>query len=120
MEHYRLDTSKYEKHLAEFRKNAGRVGQLLAAIGSVPRAKRAIREAVQNGCIPADQFDAHVAMIEAIAAQDVPDTIHQSESAVVVDQSLLDELAGLLLKSCQLMRFSNFVLPPGCGPQATF
>jgi len=120
MEHYRLDASKYEKHLTEFRKNADRVGQLLAAIGSVPRAKRAIREAVQNGLIPADQFDAHVAMIEAIAAQDVPDTIHQSESAVVVDQGLLDELADLLLKNFQLMRFSNFVLPPGCGPQVTF
>jgi len=120
MDHYRLDASKYEQHLAEFRKNADRVGQLLAAIGSVPRAKRAIREAVENGRIPADQFDAHVAMIEAIATQDTPDTIHQAESAVVVDQSLLDELADLLLKNLQPMRFSIFVIPPGCGPQATF
>jgi hypothetical protein len=120
MNHYRLDASKYEQHLAEFKKNAHRVGQLLAAIGSVPRAKRAIREAVENGRIPADQFDAHVAMIEAIAAQDVPDTIHQSESGVVVDQRVLDELADLLLKNFQLMRFSNFIIPPGCGPQTTF
>lgn len=116
MDHYRLDASKYERHIAEFRKNADRVGQLLAAIGSVPRAKRAIREAVENGRIAADQLDTQAAMIEAIAAQDVPDTINQPESAVMVDQSLLDELVDLLIKTFQLMRFSNFVLPPGSGP----
>ena len=99
MDHYRLDASKYEKTLNAFRKNADRVGQLLAAIGGVPRAKRAIREAFVNGRLPADQCNAHVAMIETIAAQDVPDTINQSESTVMVDQSLLDESADLLLKN---------------------
>lgn len=54
MRHYRIDTAKYERHIAEVRKNTDRVGQLLAAIGSMARAKRAIQEAVQDGRVPAD------------------------------------------------------------------
>jgi len=117
MDHYRLDAANYERHIADFRKNADRVGQLLAAIGSVARATRAVREAVEDGRVPADQLDAHVALIEAIAAQDAPDTIVRQEPAVLVDQRMLDELVELLLKNFQLMRFSNFVIPPGKGPE---
>jgi len=117
MDHYRLDAAKYERHNAEFRKNLDRVGQLMAAIGSVARATRAVRESVEDGRVPADHLDAHAAMIEAIAAQDAPGTIHQQDSAVLVDQRMLDELVELLLKTFQLMRFSNFVIPPGGGPE---
>jgi len=42
-----------------------------------------------------------------------PDTVHRPEPEREVDQSLLDELVDLLLKSFQVMRFSNFIIPPG-------
>lgn len=117
MGHYRIDAAKYERHATEFRKNADRVGQLLAAIGSMARAKRAIREAVQDGRVPADVAEAQETLVEVVVTRAAPEIIHQPEPAVMVDQSLLDELVELLHKSIQLMRFSNFVILPVVGPE---
>ena len=117
MSHYRIDAAKYERHAAEVRKNIDRVEQLLPAIGSMARAKQAIREAVQDGRVPADLAEAQETLVEVVATRAAPEIIHQPEPAVMVDQRLLDELVELLHKSIQLMRFSNFVILPGGSPE---
>lgn len=118
MDHFRIDTVKYERHVAQARTNADRVGQLLEAIGSLAPAARAVREAVRDGRIPDELLDALESMVKAIAEQRAPDTVHRPEPAVDVDQGLLDELVALLLESFQLMRFSNFAIPPGGSPES--
>lgn len=113
MSHYRLDTAKYERHLAQFKTNAARMGQLLDSTGSLARAQRALRDAVQAGRISVEELDSSTAILDVIAEQMAPDTLHLPDSAVEVAPGKLAGLVDLLRKSFQLMRFSNFVIPPG-------
>jgi len=113
MDHYRIDAAKYQRHMALFKTNNDRITQLLESIGSLARVQRAVRDAVVDGRAPPDLLNVRLALINAIAEQMAPDTLHRPEPAVEVDQGLLDELVDLLVKSCQLMRFKNFIIPPG-------
>lgn len=117
MDHFRIDTTKYERHVAQAKTNADRVGRLLEAIGSLAPATRAVREAVEDDRIPHELLDALESLVKTIAEQRTPNTVHRPEPAIDVDQSLLDELVELLLKIVHLMRFSNFVIPPGGSPE---
>ena len=119
MDHFRIDTVRYERHIAEARTNADRVGQLLETIGSLAPVTRTLRRAVEDGRMTDERHDTLETLVKVIAETRAPDTIHRPEPAVDVDQGLLDDVVELLLKTVQLMRFSNFVVPPGGSPDAT-
>lgn len=117
MNHYRFDAAKYERRIAQFRTNADRIGQLLQAIGSFARATRAVREAVDDGRMPAATLGTQEAIVKFIAEQHAPDTLQRRDPAVEVDEELLNEMIDLLLKNFELLRFGDFVVPPGGEPE---
>ena len=116
MNHFRLDIAKYERHLALFRAHAAQAGEVLASIGSLARATRAIREATAAGRVPVDVAESLECMLTLIARQWCPDAIHEPEPPIDIDEQLLDELIDHLHQGFELMRFRNFVIPPGCDP----
>lgn len=113
MSHFRIDTVKYQRHLEMRTTHYAAAERLLETIGSVPWVQRAVREATATGRLT-DSMAEHVdSLLLFLAEYSCPGTLDRPEPAIEPDEASLHELIDHLHQCFELMRFSNFVIPPG-------
>ena len=113
MSHFRIDMVKYHRHLEIRARHFAAAERLLGTIGSVPWVRRAIEERAASGRLSFHDAKYVEEQLVFVAEWSCPATLDRPEPVAEPDEHALAELLEHLLQCFEVMRFSNFVIPPG-------